>query len=451
MYISIDEYKAKIEQFNTKYGVSFSYEMIKSYVGDSKSLERGDAYNKIGLKLAKEACQQHLMSKMKKGEVDNFSDSILIDFEDMIMQPHVDSSANINDYVAYNLEFSGNKTKRYEFIKDALKDAPKNLADVYQREYQSGKLPIRQMRQFIEGIDVQNLSEEQVLTALNYSRALSQAYKERSIFSMILHPIRSYAENKYVKQFTNDIYSMLKERSNEANTQFKQVSEYINMVKAPAKGLESSIKNLDEVIEANANEELSFAIDDEEYVEYKEIDVKDIPKEKRLANSKLMEAKYIPDIANLHKEAEELLKIQRFINEDANLKNYPYEPYISALKKIVDENIERCNTVKEAFDSKGEEAAKNVIQEQKNEIWDYTTVMNTNMLNNARSYVEVGFIEPKIIIDKSQEELALQDQRIDERVNISVDINESKIDGISERQVDNNLSKSKDVIVGKNN
>ena len=203
---TFDKYQEALDQFNSKYGVNFSFEKYETRVLQMRNLQSNFAVrskDKVENTIYKGAftnlyreCLDNMMER--KIDVIGYAD-LLGDF-DLLMD-------NYREYCKENGKKAPaakggwkNDVEVIEAIEEKIKDVKDDIGEHTKEKYLSGKLRLRDMRASLEAMkNGETVSKEQLATAIAYQKALKSTVKERNFFWKVFHPIRNSAEQRDLK------------------------------------------------------------------------------------------------------------------------------------------------------------------------------------------------------------------------------------------------------------
>ena len=201
-----DKYQEALNQFNTKYGVDFSFEKYETQVMKYKNLQSVFAA-RSSTKIENVIYRSMFTSTYRKC-VDNMVERKIgmINHADFLG----DFEALMDNYREYCKENSKeapsakggwkSDVEVIEAIEEKIKNVKTDIGEYTKEKYLSGEIRLRDMRASLETMkNGETVSKDQLATAIAYQKALKSTVNERSFFWKVFHPVRNNAEQRDLK------------------------------------------------------------------------------------------------------------------------------------------------------------------------------------------------------------------------------------------------------------
>lgn len=219
MPVNIDRLKGREVEFNNKYHTNFSYEDFLDTVEeigfpDPDSIEEVENPANVVYRFAlanvlQEAmlhtCNSERMSENGKTySVDLYA--VLDEFEYFLMQPFAHECKQGHDPIAPKPYGGMKDSDKIAIVENIVNSSPKNDVELTEQAYKSGQIRIRDMREYVNGIDFTkhnsnmelsvSVSEMELKRIATCMLALENVNKSRSFWWKVFHPIRNNAEKR---------------------------------------------------------------------------------------------------------------------------------------------------------------------------------------------------------------------------------------------------------------
>lgn len=427
MPINLEKFAGRVEDFNKKYNLNFSLSNYHNVLtNEIKNMRIKTEENALAIQsktyydTVKQLYREVAIRAVKVGKADDnlFSDALLEAFDDIING----YSDMVHDEGGILAEPYGGKTKleRMQAIEDGLKDVPKTKARLYAEEYKKGERPIREMRAFANGLSTTELKNEEIVTALEYAKALSIANKSRSFWWKFFHPIRNGAEKRVAKQIEAKVEKTLNALRSDLNKDVKSDMWYEQQVTGKsANVLSNAIYELEKNISLLKHDENSKAAADKLAKEGEK--VVEVPEGKYLADKKLFAIGYRPNIENINQELHEFEKIQKIVDVSDDWEKDGRKRFQT--RQLFSENYSRCIDIKGILETDGIEAAKSALEEKSNGWWMTVDNQHNQMYNKHGEYRSSDIFLDKEL-EPIVEDIKEPEPIIEEKTSIVVDLKE---------------------------
>ena len=264
---TFDKYQESINQFNTKYGVNFSFEKYETQVLKYKNLQSAFATrsktkieNVIYRGMFTSAYKECVENAIERNtQVVNHTD-FFSDFEKLM--------DNYREYCKENGKEAPsakggwkNEMEIAEAVDQKLSDIKSDKIEYIKDKYLAGRISLRDMRATVEEMKKsETVSTEQLATAILYKKALESTVKERSFFWKVFHPIRNNAEQRDLKAMNSYLNDCVKKSGVEyTKATLLTMEKPIDQIKRDIEKLKQSIeKKTEEVVEEKTAELRDF-------------------------------------------------------------------------------------------------------------------------------------------------------------------------------------------------
>ena len=256
--------EAKAKDFNNIYHTTFSfsefYSKIKSFVRlDPKNAANIVYKGTLGSVLKDTliiACNaQRTSPSGKSGSVDLLN--VVENFEESLMKPFVYECKRANEK-PYPKAYGGmNEKQRLELVEHVLNASPKNDVELTERAYKSGKISLRNIREFVGELPFASggaVDSWQIQRIGTFMLALENVNKSRPFWWKVIHPFRNNAEKRDAKEMRTVLKSFGGNALELAEKLAVKEYEAIELTKASVKLLKAELVNEKPVNSETVNE-----------------------------------------------------------------------------------------------------------------------------------------------------------------------------------------------------
>ena len=216
-----EKYQSQVNDFNQKYGVSFSFNMYavklnqtnhmhEFFTNEKKTSAADYAYSSVAKELFKEAVESMIMKKA------NFADhtAFLNDF-DKLMDHYREHCKETGGQQPGKNGGWGNNMEMLNDLSGKIKDIPSDKSEFIKNSYINRTIRLRDMRADLESMekDGKTATVEELSRAIVYQRALEKTIKERSFFWKATHWFQGPAEkrdletiNRFIGKYSSSVY-----------------------------------------------------------------------------------------------------------------------------------------------------------------------------------------------------------------------------------------------------
>lgn len=432
MPVDITKFNDQVATFNQKYKLNFSlenyeqelakqYRKIKPKDEDAVLAVQTEVFYTTIKGLYRDVAE----NAVRLGEADKnlFSLDMMDEFDDIVQGYH---QADNNQGGVLSEPYGGKeKLYRLEAIQDAVKSVPKSKAEIFAIEYKNGGKPIREMRDFANTLSAHEADNDKALMALQYAEALRLANESRSFWWRFFHPIRNRAEQREAVNIRGQVFDVLgTARWNKVDGIFDNEWYNDRVTGMQSKPLSEAISTVNFAIaeihhDNNSKEQArKVELEGEKIIE--------VPEGKYLADKKLFEIGYRPNLENINQELKEFEKLNKIINDSDEWENDVRRRF--PIRQVFSENYSRCIDIQGMLTSSGIEEAQQEMESKSNGWWKTTDVQNSAMYNKNGEYRAPNILldkEPEVIesdVQEKQPEVVESD--VQEKEAIVVDLNE---------------------------
>ena len=200
-----ENYESRLNRFNNKFKVNFSFESYDSQSLKEKNLatplkgvkgisRENLKYRNAFLNIYKE-CVQNMVDE----KLNTFKPEELVQEFEKLMGDYR-RYCNDNGETAPDVNGGWTGTEHMDAMRDTVNSIRSPRVAHESERYLSGELRVRDVRAYVRGLagNIRNLSAEELANVMVYREAINNAVESRPFWWKIIHPFKNNAEQKAV-------------------------------------------------------------------------------------------------------------------------------------------------------------------------------------------------------------------------------------------------------------